>query len=243
MRASRVENIYIMSLCRINTLLQNPKEKNLTRIQKASDRRERSRELGQTKTGRQRIRWIDMQIRRDWASVPLCLPGLPRRIPPPSCRCTLCCLQHTETRRHARAGRNEARSSKWTSDRRRFLEFCVGDASFTNRFSRIRESDFSWKTVSGGFRPLPWATARAEDENAPRSPQPCGRAPQWAGLRSPHREQPRNLIHGCVTFGPNAQLSTTARPRWETESSGAPGGQSGSLSLRCSRWAGPQPDS
>ena len=42
-----------------------------------------------------------------------------------------------------------------------------------------------------------------------RSPQPSGEGyPQWAGIRSPHGEQSRSLIHSCVTFGPNVQLST-----------------------------------
>lgn len=80
----------------------------------------------------------------------------------------------------------------------------------------------SWKTSSVGFLRLPWAMARAEDETVTFSPALWGGYPQWAGMRSPHREQSRTLIHGCVIFGPNAQLSTTARPRWGL-SQGLPG--------------------
>lgn len=41
----------------------------------------------------------------------------------------------------------------------------------------------SWKTSSGGFRALPWATARAEDETATFSPALWGGAPPVGRLK------------------------------------------------------------
>lgn len=46
---------------------------------------------------------------------------------------------------------------------------------------------------------------------------------------SPHT-QSCSLTHGCVTFGPNAQLSAATRPRLETESR-APGSKRIPLSV------------
>lgn len=67
-----------------------------------------------------------------------------------------------------------AASERATGD---VLEFCVGDAPLQIDSPGSVSPLSSWKTSSGGFRALPWATARAEDETATFSPALWGGAP------------------------------------------------------------------
>lgn len=150
MRASRVENIYIMSLCRINTLLQNPKEKK-TLPESRKQATEEKEAVTLDKRRQEGKESVDRHAnQKGLLPSHFVCQASPEECPHHHAEVHYAACNTQKTRRHVRAGRNEARSSKWTSDRRR-SRILRGGRSFTNRFSRIRESDFKLENKLWGF--------------------------------------------------------------------------------------------
>lgn len=165
---------------------------NLTRIQKVSGKRGKSHNLGQMKKGRQRIRWLTC-ISEETVSFPLCLPGLPRRMPLSSSRGTLSCLQHTENKEtHQRLWVNDTSNCKWTRDK-------IHSRTLQEKIKKIyisfrsHESAFKLERKLCGYLWLPGQQQGQKTQQSP-SLQPPGGGYTAGSIGSLHPEQSWRLL-------------------------------------------------
>ena len=112
MRASRVENMYIMSLCRINTLLQNPKEKK-TLPESRKQATEEKEAVTLDKRRQEGKESVDRHAnQKGLLPSHFVCQASPEECPHHHAEVHYAACNTQKTRKHIRAGRNDPRSSK-----------------------------------------------------------------------------------------------------------------------------------